>query len=59
MKATKNEQLILTEKDFLNNWENSKLLKDVRYSELVWIDDKLHTKYTAIMGGNEIEILTY
>ena len=58
MKATK-EQLILTNEDFINNWENSELLTNVRYAELIWINEVLYTKYTAIMGGSEIVILTY
>lgn len=49
--------LILTESDFTNNY--SLLLSDVRYEGLVWIDEVLHVRYTAIMCGNEIQILTY
>lgn len=59
MTTLSNYDLILTQEDFNKNYENSTLLSNVRYENLLWIDEVLHTRYTAIMGGKEIQILTY
>ena len=48
MTTTTNFDLKLTKKDFIQNWENSLLLTELRYEKLTWIGELLYTEYSAI-----------
>jgi len=57
MTTTNNIDLKLTKKDFIQNWEKSPLLTELRYEGLTWIGELLYTEYSAIYQNSKIVIL--